>query len=62
LAELTLVVAAVASAVATGGSGTDENVPGTFSRVQSPNGQAITKARPTTRFSAMVPSYFSSMW
>jgi hypothetical protein len=45
-----------------GGSGTEENVFGSFSRAQWLTGQPITKARPTTRFCEIVPRPGWSVW
>lgn len=42
--------------------GTEENVSGSSSWVQWPNGQAMTMARPTTELSDTVPLYASVRW
>lgn len=53
---------AVAADAADPGAGTAAKVGGSLSRDQWPTGQPITKARPTTRLSGMVPPPGWSMW
>jgi hypothetical protein len=52
----------VASVPVACGPGTEAYVPGSFSRRQWPTGHAMTKARPTTRFSGIVPPPAELMW
>jgi hypothetical protein len=56
------VVAAVSAVVVEPGSPTPANVSGSLSRCQWPIGQPITKARPTTRLSGIVPPPGWSVW
>jgi hypothetical protein len=52
----------VAFAPATFGAGTEVYVRGSWRRCQCPTGQAMTKARPTTRLSGIVPPPGWSVW